>query len=138
MTQIFLSYSREDRPRVASAAEYLTTQSYQVLWDYELTLGAWQPQIDDFIDKSSLVLFFLSKNTKHDGWSAVEFRAASAKGTVIVPILLTRVESNLFNTQVMAFNYVSWEDKSRPFSDVFSEVVNMRFPLPNREPDGER
>ena len=64
MADIFVSYAREDRPRVKPFIDLLLAQNWSVWWDRELVPGhTFENVIDSEITDASCVIVFWSKNS---------------------------------------------------------------------------
>lgn len=85
---IFISYSRVDTPIVDQFVDKLTEAGYRVWIDRERVLGGdlFAAKLEEGIEKSSLFVFFSSKNSNRSKWIVKEISHAFSLGRVIIPI----------------------------------------------------
>ena len=85
---MFLSYAREDRPRVVAVAAALTQRGYAVWFDREISIGvAWDQAIAAELDSSAVVIVFWSRASVASEWVKAEASEGARRG-VLVPALL--------------------------------------------------
>lgn len=64
MTDIFLSYSSNDRERVRRVRNALVTANYDAFWDQDIPAGVnWVESIREHISQASVVITFWSKSS---------------------------------------------------------------------------
>jgi len=77
MTEIFLSYKREDRDCAKRVAEVLTMRGYNVWWDTSLVAGdAFGDKINAQLDQAKLVLTLWSQGALSSPWVKAESQRA--------------------------------------------------------------
>lgn len=88
MTDIFVSYARDDKPLVARLVQVLTREGYSVWWDHELDSGAeFGPTIQSKLQDAKCVVVCWSKKSAPSRWVRDEADMAIKLGTA-VPISL--------------------------------------------------
>jgi hypothetical protein len=109
MTDIFLSYSREDRSVVDSVAEALLAAGYQVWWDREIPVGY---SYDEFIrlqlQRAKAVVVAWSPQSAASEYVRWEALQARDRG-VLVPILIEQSELPPEFFWVQAADLTDWD-----------------------------
>jgi hypothetical protein len=127
MTDIFLSYSREDRSIVSSIAETLLEVGYRVWWDREIPVGF---SYDEFIrlqlEQARAVVVAWSPQSVASEYVRWEALKARDRG-VLVPILIEESELPPEFFWVQAADLTDWgSDQSHPewarFLDALSHL----------------
>ena len=91
MTQVFISYSRTERPAAARLAERLTEAGYSVWWDAELVGGQrFEEEIQSALRAARAVLVLWSKSSLASDWVRAEAEVARVARTA-VPVLIDAV-----------------------------------------------
>ena len=110
MSDVFISYSREDRTRAAALAQALEAQGLSVWWDRELPLGqAFSQVISDELDRARIVLVLWSPASVASNWVKDEAQAALDRRTLI-PVLLESVKIPYGFGQYQAADLTDWDD----------------------------
>ncbi|MEM9726124.1 MAG: toll/interleukin-1 receptor domain-containing protein [Pseudomonadota bacterium] len=79
MTQVFISYAREDRERVEPFARLLEERGLDVWWDLQLEVGEnYNNQISDQVDKCNCLIVFWSNNSVVSSYVRAECQRALA------------------------------------------------------------
>lgn len=133
MTDIFFSYSNEDRERVRPVYEALTAVGFDIFWDLQTPAGKdWDTLIKEQLTgaRSAIVFWSLasikSPNVRHEATVARE------QGK-LVPVLLDplRVEQfpmGLFNTQAARLYEWSGNGDDPEWKKLLSEIENKAMP----------
>ena len=88
---IFVSYAREDRPRVEKIAEYMAAQGVDVWFDRRITGGQEQyEEIANALRGSSFVLLVWSASAAGSAFVQKEINLAATLGKIIIPVRLDR------------------------------------------------
>ena len=86
MADVFVSYARLDRARVAPLVDIITAQGWTVWWDPEITPGQeFDDQIDAEIDAAKAVMVVWTPNSVTSRWVRGESREAADRG-ILVPV----------------------------------------------------
>jgi TIR domain/Caspase domain len=92
MTDVFLSYSREDRAFAQRLAENLKEKGISVWWDWDLIGGAnYREKIRDVIGESKKAIVLWSRHSVASGFVIDEANEAKKLGKLI-PVLIDRSE----------------------------------------------
>jgi TIR domain len=93
MTDIFLSYSHEDRERVRAIVAQLEAQGWSVWWDRRLIPGQhWEGQLRDELKNCRAVVVIWTRNSVRSAWVHLEASAGLAIDG-LVPIQLDRFDT---------------------------------------------
>ena len=88
MSDIFISYVRDDRPIAQKLAQALETQGWSVWWDRRIPAGrTFDEVIEEAIDGARSVVVLWSKNSVASRWVRTE-AAEGAERNTLVPILI--------------------------------------------------
>jgi hypothetical protein len=91
MSDIFISYAREDRHAAATLATILAAYGYVAWWDRDLLTGAdYEQEIAAQLTTAKAVIVLWSVSSVTSNWVRDEAAAATARG-VLLPILLNGV-----------------------------------------------
>ena len=86
MADVFVSYARSDKPRVAPLVAAIEAKGWSVWWDPEITPGQeFDDQIDAQIDAAKAVLVVWSPVSVASRWVRGEAREAAERG-ILVPV----------------------------------------------------
>jgi hypothetical protein len=92
MTDIFISYKREDHARVEALAQDLKAEGFEVWWDTDLAIGTnYSKSISQELETAKAVVVVWTKSSVSSDW--VQEEAARGKQRkVLVPVRLDEVE----------------------------------------------
>jgi adenylate cyclase len=111
LAQIFLSYSREDLPRVKPLVHALETEGYSVWWDRELVPGEnFESTIDREILEAQCVIAVWTARSVQSQWVRNEALEGMDRG-ILVPITLDDVRLPVAFKQVQAASLVGWPEE---------------------------
>jgi adenylate cyclase len=109
MTDVFISYSRSDRPLVESLARALEHHGYSVWWDHAIAGGAaFAAEIERALHAARAVVVAWSVHGVQSEWVVDEASAAKQAGK-IVPIQLDATPPPLGFRQYHALDFASWD-----------------------------
>ncbi len=129
MTDLFVSYSSEDRPYVEELVTEFESQGWTVWWDRRIETGAtFDTQIEKAIDDSLCIVVVWSDTSVRSEW----VRAEAAEGlerNVLVPILLDDVKPPLLFRQKQAISLVDWKhnrgSSSPPLKSLIPSIASI-------------
>jgi TIR domain len=123
MSDIFISYKREDETRVARLVTALQGEGLEVWWDRSLPGGeSWRTGIQAALDAAKCAIVVWTQNSVGAAGDFVRDEAGRAKARgVLVPVLLDKVAPPLGFGEVQAIDLTRWRGgRNDPF---FRDVV---------------
>lgn len=115
MTGVFLSYKREDEPRVAPIVQGLRGAGLSVWWDRDIAGGqAWRQLISEQLDTARCVIVVWSATSVSPAGEFVQDEAGRAKARgVLVPVRIDRVAEPLGFGEIQSLDLVGWRGNPR-------------------------
>jgi hypothetical protein len=111
MSDIFVSYDDQDRPRVRHIVEALEARGWSVWWDHRISTGeAFATVIERELDAARCVIVVWTKTSVHSEWVRAEADEAW-KRQKLVPVLLDRVKPPMPFGQIQAADLVDWHEQ---------------------------
>jgi tetratricopeptide (TPR) repeat protein len=122
MTDIFISYAREDAVRADRLAAALVAAGYSVWWDKNLTAGErYSEETEGYLHRARAVLVLWSDASIASGWVRDEAGVGRDAGK-LVPVTFDGVEPPIGFRQVQA---LAVDDRSGEFpKDAFRQLSN--------------
>lgn len=139
MADIFISYAREDRPRVEPIAKALEDQDWSVWWDPQIPPGkTFFAVIKEALDAAQCVVVLWSKQAINSEWVLEEANIGKRRG-ILVPAKLDSVEPPLGFGLIQAADLTDWEPETnhagfQGFQNAISDIVG---PSSQREKDDQ-
>ena len=149
MSDIFISYAKEDREWVVSLADVLRQQGWTVWWDRSIPFGqSFQEVIEKELNEAQCVIVVWSRHSVGSGWVSAEADEARNRN-IMVPVLINDVSPPLVFRQLQTANLENWEgDTTAPVfrklsADIAAllgeSVTQSRFSQPAEpEPDQKK
>jgi hypothetical protein len=115
MTDIFISYKREDEARVASIVEGLRGAGLSVWWDRDISAGdSWRQAISEHLESARCVIVVWSETSVDPGGELVHDVAGRAKARgVLLPVRIDRITAPLGFGEVQSLDLVGWRGNRR-------------------------
>ena len=116
MTDIFLSYKREDKALVEALAKALEDEGLSVWWDTELPLGKnYASSISSALTEAKVVIPVWTQRSIHSEWVQEEATTGKRRG-VLIPLRLEAVEPPIGFGMVQTADLSEWTpgDASHP------------------------
>ena len=111
MSDVFVSYAREDRDRVEPLVELFEANGLSVWWDRELVPGStYEDVIDKAIVKAKCVVVIWSKHSISSEWVQAEASDGLERG-ILIPVLLDKVRIPLAFRRGQAAVLEGWPAK---------------------------
>gem|GEM_PF-1574578 len=108
MSDIFISYAREDRDRVKPLVRLLEDQGYSVWWDHELVPGAsYEKVIDEAISAARCVVVVWSRESADSEWVQAEAGDGLERG-ILVPVMMDNVRVPISFRRKHAAQLLEW------------------------------
>ena len=125
MSDIFISYAKEDRGKAKDIAEALKQQGFSVWWDRSIPPGeTFDTVIEDALDAANCVIVLWSKTSVSSDWVKIEASEGKQRG-ILIPVLIERdVRIPLVFRRIQAADLRDWEGKlPHPGFDNLLKVV---------------
>src|SRR5580692_9079707 len=109
MSDIFISYAREDRRRAGALVKALEAQGWSVWWDWVTPTGRkFRRVIEEEINKARCVVVLWSATSIESDWVIEEASAGNERG-ILLPILIEKVRPPMGFRSTHAADLVGWE-----------------------------
>ncbi|MBD3648038.1 MAG: tetratricopeptide repeat protein [Pseudomonadales bacterium] len=110
MADVFISYAREDRPKIEPFVALLESQGWSVWWDREVVPGhSFGSVIEKQIDDAACVVVFWTRHSVDSNWVHVEANEGLERG-ILVPILLDDVRVPLVFRRTESVSLSGWPE----------------------------
>lgn len=115
MADVFVSYSRADRPRIRKLAEALGAAGFDVWWDGQIEGGSeFSKETEARLNEAKAVIVAWSQNSIESNWVADEATIGRDK-KILVPISLDATPPKLGFRQFQTIDFAHWAgDLSAP------------------------
>jgi hypothetical protein len=127
MSEIFVSYKREDEVRVGRLVRALERAGHAIEWDRDLAGGeSWRAQIQAALDAAKCVIVVWTHDSVGPAGDFVRDEAGQAKRRgVLVPVTLDTVEPPLGFGEIQAVDLSHWKGNPRDpfFQDLCAAVT---------------
>lgn len=127
MNEVFVSYKREDEPRVGRLVLALEHAGFSVWWDRGLRGGeSWRAQIQSALDAAKCVIVVWTHESIGPAGDFVRDEAGQARRRgILVPVTLERVAPPLGFGEIQAIDLTHWKGNVRDpfFQDVCAAVT---------------
>ena len=135
MSDIFLSYKSEDRPRAKIIAEALEQHGYSVWWDRIIPPGKTFDQvIEEALDSAKCVIVLWSKESVLSDWVKNEVREGTRRH-ILVPVLIDDVKIPFEFRHIQAARLIDWQEgvHNAEFDLLLNSVAEIVGPTQNTE-----
>lgn len=113
MTDIFISYSRSDKPWVTKLANALEAEGYDVWWDPDLLPGQdYETVIREILDNVPCVITIWSKDSIQSHWVKAESNRGLERN-VFIPVLCEEVSPPMPFERIQSANLQNWKGDTR-------------------------
>ena len=108
MTDVFISYKKEDAGRVLRLVEALRAEGFAVWWDHGIAAGSeWDKSIHQELYAAKVVVAVWTKASVAAPWVKEEALVGKNRG-ILVPVKLDEVDPPLGFMMIQAANLVGW------------------------------
>jgi formylglycine-generating enzyme required for sulfatase activity len=112
MSDIFISYARQDRPRTEAIAKALEDHGWSVWWDWNIPAGkTFRQVIQEQLDKARCVIVLWSATSVSRKWVIEEASDGEDRG-VLVPVLIEKVRPPLGFRSIQAADLTDWSGEA--------------------------
>jgi RND family efflux transporter MFP subunit len=109
MADIFISYSSQDRERVAPLAKALEGNGWDLFWDRNIPPGkTWDEVIEEAIGDARCIIVVWTAASVNSGWVRAEAEEGLGRN-ILVPVMFEDVKIPLRFRPVQAANLIAWE-----------------------------
>lgn len=110
MADVFISYDRDDRERIAKLVELLEAQGWSVFWDRDIPSGeSWRSYLVGALERARCVVVLWTDRSIASDWVAEEADFARQRN-VLVPVLLDPVAPPLGFRTIQAASLQGWPE----------------------------
>jgi formylglycine-generating enzyme required for sulfatase activity len=111
MSDIFISYSSEDRDKAKAIAEALKRQGFSVWWDRSIPPGkTFDAVIEEALDAANCVIVLWSHTSVSSDWVKTEAAEGKQRG-ILIPVLIDDVKIPLEFRRMQAADLKDWVGK---------------------------
>ena len=136
MSDIFISYAREDRPQARRIAKALE-RDWSVWWDPIIPAGqTFRKVIRDEIDKARCMVVLWSRTSVESEWVLDEASLGKRRG-ILVPVRIDEVEQPLGFGEVQAADLTGWsgDTSAHDFRKLCQDISALLGPGLKPEPE---
>src|SRR5687767_3696959 len=145
MSDVFISYAKEDRAKAAELAAAMESQGWTVWWDRQIPPGrTFDEVIEEALTTARCVIVLWSELSVASRWVRAEASTADERG-ILVPVLIETVSPPLEFRRIQASDLINWQgDGDDPeLQTLLTTVRGMvsakaavptPFPIPARQP----
>ena len=140
MSDIFMSYASEDRPRGEEFARALEGQGWTVFWDRTIPIGkTWRETIGRELSEARCVIVLWSKTSIDSNWVQEEADDGRRRG-VLVPVLIDKVVPPIGFRSVQAADLADWDAKrpTQAFGRLLVDIAALVGSKPRPVPEEAR
>jgi hypothetical protein len=127
MSEVFVSYKREDEGRVAPLVRALEAAGHSVWWDRSLAGGeSWRQEIEQALERARcVVVVWTRESVGRDGGFVRDEAARAMRRGLLVPVLCDKVAPPLGFGEIQAIDLTRWKGSSRDpfFQDLCAAVT---------------
>ncbi|MEZ5997806.1 MAG: SUMF1/EgtB/PvdO family nonheme iron enzyme [Hyphomonas sp.] len=134
MADIFLSYSRADRPKAEQVAKALEAEGFSVWWDKVLRAGQTYDEVTEgMLRDSSVVVVLWSEVSVKSKWVRAE-ATLGERSSVVIPAMIQDAERPIMFELTQTADLIGWDgDRSDPRWQGF--VADIRLALERANTD---
>jgi hypothetical protein len=141
LIDVFISYAREDRPKVESLANALGSHGWTVWWDSRISGGqSWRKEIQEALRKANCVVVLWSRASVESPWVLTEAEEGR-KREILIPAMLEDVEIPFGFGEIHALNLVNWREAEphQGFDELVRDIAHiLDLPPPSPPPPQKR
>ncbi len=121
MSDIFISYAKEDREWVISFADALRQHGWTVWWDRSIPFGqSFQDVIEKELNEAQCAIVVWSRYSVDSGWVSAEADEARNRN-ILIPVLIDDASPPLVFRQLQTADLKDWNNKTS--SPIFKKML---------------
>src|SRR5690348_7116253 len=127
MSDIFISYASEDRPRAEMLAKALEGRGWSTFWDRTIPIGkTWRETIGRELNSARCVIVLWSKTSIESGWVQEEADDAKRRG-VLAPCLIENVQPPIGFRSIQAAHLENWDgtETTQEFDRLVTDITAL-------------
>jgi hypothetical protein len=139
MSDIFISYSSEERHRVLPLVNALEKTGWSVFWDRTIPAGkTWRQVIGTEIQTCRSVVVVWTESSVRSEW-VLEEAETGKRRQILIPVLLDEVEPPFGFGTIQAANLTAWDREyaSRAFARFIGDISVILGPAPSAMKEAE-
>jgi hypothetical protein len=124
---VFISYAREDRPKVEPLANALGSHGWTVWWDSRISGGrSWRKEIREALKEAKCVVVLWSRASVESPWVLTEAEEGR-KRDILIPAMLEDVEIPFGFGEIHALNLVNWREAEphQGFDELVRDIAHI-------------
>ena len=135
MSDVFISYASQDRPRAKLLAEALQLQGWSVWWDRNIPPGKrFDDVIKEALDSAKCIVVLWSQASADSDWVKEEAAEGQRRG-ILVPALIDDVTIPFGFRRLQAARLVGWRNESEnpefhEFTAAIAALLRGTAPVP--------
>ncbi|MDC8449801.1 MAG: SUMF1/EgtB/PvdO family nonheme iron enzyme [Nitrospira sp.] len=135
MSDIFISYSSEDKNRVQALARALERKGWSVWWDRHIPIGrSFDEVIEEALDASKAVVVVWTQTSVKSQWVKNEAREGLRRGVLFPVMLLEEVKIPLEFRDVQTAQLMEWQpEQEHAGFNQFVEDIALRIGVPCKD-----
>ncbi len=112
MTDIFISYSSDDRDRIQPLVRAFERSGYSVWWDHKIPIGrTFDEVIEEAIDAARCVVVVWTENSVQSRWVRTE-ASEGKRRDVLIPVMIDKVKVPLAFRLIETAQLADWDGES--------------------------
>ncbi len=133
MSDIFISYARDDKEKAKSLAGVLAKQGWSVWWDPKIPPGkSWPEVIEEALLATKCVVALWSKASRESKWVKKEARNADQR-SILIPVLIEDVKVPFEFDHLQAAQLLDWKGEiSHPEAQRLIDAVEKILGIPRK------
>lgn len=127
MSDIFISYSREDKPKAEKIARALEEHGWSVWWDRKIPVGkSFDKIIEEQLSCAKCVMVLWSNHSIHSNWVKEEANEGQIRN-ILAPVMIEDIRIPLGFRRIQAAKLISWNGDAmdESFSMLAEDVKNI-------------
>ncbi len=127
MSQVFISYAKEDAATAGMLAKALEVAGFTVWWDRHIPPGkTWDEVIGHALDAATCVVVLWSKRSVQSRWVREEAEKAASR-SCLIPALVDKVDPPFGFARIQAADLSEWRggEYDPQFADLLEAVSNL-------------